>query len=321
MTATTQFRSLTIVIPVYKNRDSLPELCRQLDTLDTGEIIVDVVFVVDGSPDDSADVLRSCAHEVGGAVVIVELSRNFGSFAAIREGLRRATGDVVSVIAADLQEPPDLVPRLVDALQEHNADVAIGTRVGRADPLGTRLSSAIFWMLYRRFVQREMPSGGVDVFAVSRRALGALLTMEERNTSLVGQLLWIGFDRVSVPYTRQPRHSGKSAWTMRKKLRYMTDSVFSFTDLPIRIMIGIGTLGAAAIAVVSLLVLLQWLLGNVEVPGYTPLMLALLFVGFVLILGLGVIGSYLWRTYENSKRRPSAVVRAVEQFGVPGQND
>ena len=321
MTTARSFRTLTVVVPVYKNRDSLPELCRQIGALDTGTATLDVVFVVDGSPDDSADVLRSCAHEVGGAVGIVELSRNFGSFAAIREGLRRATGDVVAVIAADLQEPPDLVPRLVEALQQSDADVALGTREGRADPLGARLSSATFWMLYRLLVQREMPSGGVDVFAVSRRALDALLMMEERNTSLVGQLLWIGFDRVSVPYTRQPRHSGKSVWTLRKKLRYMTDSVFSFTDLPIRIMIGIGTLGVVGIAVVSLLVLLQWLLGNIDVPGYTPLMLALLFVGFVLVLGLGVIGSYLWRTYENSKGRPSAFVRAVEQLGAPGHDD
>lgn len=321
MTTATRFRSVTVVVPVYKNRDSLPALCRQIGTLDTGKVVLDVVFVVDGSPDDSADVLRSCAHEVGGAVVIVELSRNFGSFAAIREGLRRATGDVVAVIAADLQEPPDLVPRLVAALQQSDADVALGTREARADPSGARLSSATFWMLYRWLVQPEMPSGGVDVFAVSRRALDALLMMEERNTSLVGQLLWIGFERVSVPYTRQPRHSGRSAWTLRKKLRYMTDSVFSFTDLPIRVMIGIGALGVVGIAIVSLVVLLQWLLGNIDVPGYTPLMLALLFVGFVLVLGLGVIGSYLWRTYENSKRRPSAVVREVEQLVVPGHDD
>lgn len=310
-----EIRRVTVVIPVYGNRDSLPELCRQLGVLELGDVALDVVFVVDGSPDDSADVLRGLAGGLAFPAQLVELSRNFGSFSAIREGIRRAEGDVVAVISADLQEPPELIARFVQEIRDSSCDVVVGRREGRADPLATRLSSAAFWGLYRRLVQRDMPPGGIDVFAVTRQAAAALLQMEERNTSLVGQLLWIGFTRRSVPYHRLPRHSGRSGWTLRKKLRYMTDSVFSFTDLPVRLMLLVGTVGAAAIFVTSAVVLVQWALGRIDVPGYTPLMLALLFVGFVLVMGLGVIGSYLWRTYENSKGRPSSIVRSVEPLG------
>lgn len=307
----------TVVIPVYGNQDSLPELCRQLGALDLGDVALDVIFVVDGSPDDSAAVLRGLDPEIPFPAQLVELSRNFGSFSAIREGIRRAEGDVVVVISADLQEPPELVADFLREIASSGCDVVVGRREGRADPWPSRVSSAVFWSLYRRLVQKEMPEGGIDVFAVTRQAADALLRMEERNTSLVGQLLWIGFARRSVPYQRLPRHSGKSGWTLRKKLRYMSDSVFSFTDLPVRLMLLVGAVGSVAILATSAVVLAQWALGRIDVPGYTPLMLALLFVGFVLVLGLGVIGSYLWRTYENSKGRPSSIVRSVQPLGRP----
>lgn len=305
--------SVTIVIPVYRNRETIPDLCAQLDRLELPGVELDVVFVVDGCPDDSVGALRQAAPVMRHPSQIVELSRNFGAFPAIREGLAHATGDVVAVIAADLQEPPELVADFVRAFRDSGADVALGTRLARADPFLTRMSSAAFWSLYRRLVQPEMPAGGVDVFAVRARARRALLQMESRNTSLVGQLLWIGFDRVVVPYERRARPSGRSSWSLRKRLRYMSDSIFSFTDLPVRLMIVIGAIGALAIAIASAVVLAQWLLGNIGVPGYTPLMLGLLFVGFLLVMSLGVVGSYVWRTFENSKGRPPAIVREIHR--------
>lgn len=310
----TAIQTVTVVIPVYNNRETLAELCRQLDALELDDARLDVVFVVDGSPDDSADVLRALAASMRWGTTLVELSRNFGSFSAIREGLRRASGDAVVVISADLQEPPDLIPAFIAEMRRSGADVVLGTRTGRSDPWRSRVSASLFWRAYRKFVQSEMPKGGIDVFALDRRALEALLRMEECNTSIVGQLLWIGFTRSSVDYQRHARVSGKSGWTLRKKLRYMTDSVFSFTDLPVRLMLGVGLVGSIAILVGSVVVIVQRALGNIEVPGYAALMLALLLVGFVLVFGLGVIGSYLWRTYENSKGRPSSIVRAVQEF-------
>jgi len=310
----TDIQTVTVVVPVYNNRDTLVELCRQLDALEVDGAHLDVVFVVDGSPDDSADVLRAVVGSMRWATTLVELSRNFGSFSAIREGLRRSAGDAVVVISADLQEPPDLIPAFIAEMRRSGADVVLGTRTGRSDPWHSRVSASLFWRAYRRFVQRDMPKGGIDVFALDRRALEALLRMEECNTSIVGQLLWIGFTRSSVDYQRHARRSGRSGWTLRKKLRYMTDSVFSFTDLPVRLMLGVGLVGSFAILVGSGVVLVQRAMGNIEVPGYAALMLALLLVGFVLVFGLGVIGSYLWRTYENSKGRPSSIVRSVQEF-------
>lgn len=306
--------SVTIVIPVYKNRETIPALCAQLDEFDLPGVDLDIVFVVDGCPEGSLRALSQAAPLMRHRSQIVVLSRNFGAFPAIREGLAHATGEVVAVIAADLQEPPELVADFVRALAETGSDVALGTRLARADPFLTRVSSAAFWMLYRRLVQPDIPAGGVDVFAIRGRARGALLQMESRNTSLVGQLLWIGFDRVVVPYERRARPSGRSSWSLRKRLRYMSDSIFAFTDLPVRLMIAVGAIGAAAIVIASATVLVQWMLGNIAVPGYTPLMLGLLFVGFLLVMSLGVVGSYVWRTFENSKGRPPAIVREIHRF-------
>jgi polyisoprenyl-phosphate glycosyltransferase len=306
-----QGESLSVVIPVYRNSDTLVRLCQQLGDLQVAKGDFEVVFVVDGSPDDSLEVLRSTTPTLPYETKVIELSRNFGAFAAIRTGLEHARGDYVAVIAADLQEPPELIDRFADVLRGHEADVVLGRREGRADPFLTRVTSSIFWALYRRLVLPQMPKGGVDVFACSRQVRDALLSMRERNTSLVGQLLWVGFSTTTVGYSRLERPSGRSSWTLAKRLRYMSDSVFSFTDLPVRLLLTVGLVGSMFVAGGAIAVLSAWMFGDITVEGYTPLMLALLFVGFILILGLGIVGSYVWRAYENTKDRPLTITRST----------
>jgi hypothetical protein len=173
----------------------------------------------------------------------------------------------------------------------------------------------VYWKLYRRFVIPEVPEGGVDVFGVNRAAAQELLKLNESSSSLIGQLFWVGFRRVEVPYHRQARQEGVSAWTTRKKLRYMTDSIFSFTSLPIRVLTAIGATGLVLTVLLSIVVFSAWLAGAVGEPGYTPLMLVLLGCTFLLVLSLGIVGNYVWRTYENSKGRPLAIVSRVEEYG------
>ena len=308
-------RLLTIVVPVYMNAASLPGLCDQIGALELPEgIACRVVFVVDGSPDRSAEVLESCLQSWNLPAKVVLLSRNFGSFAAIRAGLEHADGDYFAVIAADLQEPPSLIPAFVEQLCTGDVDLVLGRREGRADPRSSRLTADVFWRIYRRWVQPTMPPGGVDVFACNAAVRATILELEEANSSLVGQLLWIGYRRTTVGYERLPRAEGESAWTLAKKLRYLSDSVFSFTDLPIRFLLFVGLLGCFTVGVTAIVVATAWLLNVTDVPGYTPLMLAILLVGFVLILGLGIVGSYVWRTYENTKQRPLTITRAVRHF-------
>jgi glycosyltransferase involved in cell wall biosynthesis len=298
----------TVVVPVYGNEETIPALLARLAEL-FGDLDGDceAVFVVDGSPDGSLVLLRRLLPDSGLQAQLVTLSRNYGSFAAIRAGLAVARGEFVAVMAADLQEPVSLVEDIFAQLATGEFDVAVGVRSERNDPALSSVASRAFWGFYRRYVQKDLPAGGVDMFGCTRQVVTELLRLEESNTSLVGLLYWLGFRRAEVPYVRQEREHGKSGWTLKKKLRYMNDSIFSFTDLPITVLITAGFLGVVASVFAGVAVFIAWATGNVEVAGYTPLMLMLFLLCSSILLALGIVGSYVWRTFENSKQRPGAV--------------
>lgn len=307
---------LTLVIPVYRNESNLPDLLVAVSKLDTQlNKDLEVVFVVDGSPDRCYEILRDTLPSQSFRSKLVLLSRNFGSFMAIRTGLQNGSGDRFAVMAADLQEPPELVLEMNRVLLKGNIDVVVGVREGRQDPWASRTASKIFWGLYRRYVIPEIPPGGVDMFACNRAFRDTLLTLDERHSSLIAQIFWLGYRREVVTYTRQERVHGKSAWTLRKKVNYLMDSVFSFTDLPIRLLTRVGAFGSALAALFGVFTLIAKLNGMIEVPGYAMIMLAITFLGCLNLLGLGIVGSYAWRTYENTKNRPLAIPMRVEDFG------
>lgn len=311
--------TVSLVVPVYRNEGSIAELLDAIEDIHRRiGCPFEAVFVVDGSPDQSHALLRTLLPHRAFPSRLIALSRNFGAFSAIRAGLGHAQGDVIAVMAADLQEPPTLVLDFTAALAGDAADVAFGARQGRSDPWLTKAASNAFWTLYRRFVMPDIPRGGVDVFAVSRRFRDHLLSMGESNTSLLAQLFWLGGRRVFVPYERRERRHGRSAWTLSKKLKYLGDSLFAFTDLPVRLLISAGLLGLATSVGLGVAVLVAKLTGLVQVPGYTPTILSILFFGALNSLGLGVVGSYAWRGFENTKARPLAVVQSEERFeGTP----
>src|SRR6516164_3233520 len=217
----------SLVIPVYRNEENIPTLLEALDGLARDVNAFEVVFVIDGSPDQSAGVIARGLTRAPYAWQLIELSRNFGSFAAIRQGLALARGRFMAVMAADLQEPPELVVEFFRRLNEGEYDLVVGVRRSRVDPPLTRLTSRIYWTLYRTLVMPEMPAGGVDVFACTRPFRDALLSLEERNSFLIGQLFWLGFRRLEIPYERRARLVGKSAWKFQRRLRYMLDSIFA----------------------------------------------------------------------------------------------
>lgn len=309
---------LSLIIPVYNNAESLPRLLREVGGL--AQRIpggLEVVFVVDGSPDRSLPVLKEQLPAWNVPSQIVELSRNFGSYAAIAAGLRQGTGDTFAVISADLQEPPELVVTFQQLMAEGKAEVVLGHRARRSDPWSTQLASRIFWSLYRRFVLPDMPRGGVDVFGCTRAVRDHLISLREANTNLVALLLWLGFKRAWVPYDRRPRQEGKSGWTLQKRWRYALDSVFSFTDLPIRLLLILGTVASVGGLVAAVTVFIFWKLGSIPVLGYAPLMLAITSFGGLTALGLGIVGQYLWLALQNSRNRPSFIVRSTERFERP----
>lgn len=268
----------SVVVPVYKNETSIPRLLEALSNMNRqldGEM--EAVFVVDGSPDQSFALLRAALDQLEFSAQLLAHSRNFGSFPAIRTGLAAARGDYFGVMAADLQEPPELLIAFFKALVRDECDVAIGTRTGRNDPYASRLASGIFWGLYRRLVVHDMPEGGVDVFGCNRIFRDQLLKLEESRSSLIALIFWLGFRRKLVSYERLERLEGKSSWTFRKKVDYMMDSIFAFTDYPIRLLIRIGVIGCLLSVALGVLVLAGHLSGRIAVPGYAATMLVVLF--------------------------------------------
>ncbi len=306
---------LSLVIPVYNNLESLPRLLRELEAF--AERLPDdleVLFVVDGATDGSLGHLRERLPEWRVASRLIELSRNFGSFPAITGGLEHAAGEYMVVIAADLQEPPELALEFHRVMAAGEADVVFGVRTKRGDPWWSRWLSEGFWHLYRRFVVPEMPRGGVDVFGCTRQVRDRLLELKEAHTNLVALVFWVGFRRAFVSYDRQPRREGRSEWTFTRKVRYAVDSVFSFTDLPIRALLLLGLVGTAFALTAGATVFVMWALGRIPVLGYTPLMLVITFFGGLTALGLGIVGQYLWLSLQNARRRPNYIVKSSTTF-------
>ncbi|HEY4809758.1 MAG TPA: glycosyltransferase family 2 protein [Solirubrobacteraceae bacterium] len=306
---------MSVVVPIYLNGETLCDLVHRLE--DLSELLsgrIEAIFVIDGSPDDSGAVLRTLLRRSVLRSRLLWHSRNFGAFAAVRTGLSVAVGQCIVVMSADLQEPAGLAIAFYQALATGEYEVAVGVRRERHDPLASRIGSSWFWAIYCRLVQPEMPIGGVDVFACTLEVRDALLSLCESNTSLVGLLIWLGYRRAEIPYARAPRAAGRSSWTLRKKVRYLLDSIYSFTDLPINMLLAIGVTGVLLSSTGGLAVFFVWAIAGIRIAGYTPIMLTLLMLGSLTLSGLGVVGSYVWRTYENSKRRPHAVATLSESF-------
>jgi len=307
----------SLVVPVYGNSEEIPALIEAVTEIEAamaGDF--EVIFVVDGSPDDSRDRLHAALAEGSLAARVVEHSRNFGSFAAIRTGMSLARGERIAVMAADGQEPPSLVIEFLRRLEGGDVDVVVGERASR-DDRGDAFSK-LYWRLYRRFVLQEVPAGGADVFACTAAVRDVICSLEPTHTSLVAQLFWVGFRRQSVPYDRLPSDT-PSGWTLRRKLRYLSDSVFAFTDLPVRILWLAGLLGLVVGALIGTVALVGRLLGEIDVPGYTATILLIVLFGSLNLIGLGIIGSYVWRAYDSVKGRPGAIVQGVVEF--PGEHD
>jgi glycosyltransferase involved in cell wall biosynthesis len=306
----------SLVIPVYMNEGSLGRLLDELAELGSrlsGEL--EVVFVVDGSPDRSLEILRERLPAFPLATQLVSLSRSFGSFSAISAGLKRARGDFLAVMSADLQEPPSLISSFFEILSSRRADIVFGVRSGRSDPWLSELVSGLFWWVFRRFVVKDMPPGGVDVFGCSREVCDRLLQLPEINSNLIALLFWLGYRREYVVYQRAPRLEGKSAWTIGGKLRYGLNSIFSFTDLPVRLLLYFGSIAFAAACIGSGIVIVAKLRGGIPVPGYTSIVLASLFFGALTSLGFGIVGQYLWLALQSSHRRPDYIVHCAEEYG------
>jgi glycosyltransferase involved in cell wall biosynthesis len=303
---------VSVVVPVYFNSATLPELAERLEAV--AERLrpheLELVAVDDGSADDSFAVLQQLAAREPW-IRALRLSRNFGSNAAILAGLTYARGDAVVVLTADLQDPPELIPELVAAWEE-GSEVVLAARRTRDDPWLSGLLSSIFNRLFRRFVFRDFPRGGFDFLLVSRRVASTLVELGERNSYIFGQVMWIGYSRRVVEYDRGPRGEGRSRWTLGKKAKYFVDAFTAFSYLPIRAASLLGFLLALAGFGYAAVVVVLRLTGAISgAPGFTTLTVLILLAAGIQLIVLGLLGEYLWRVLEESRRRPAFLVEST----------
>ncbi len=314
---------VSIVVPVYHNAASLPDLLTRFQALARNNTAdrFEFVFVDDGSRDISFRVLQDLAQDEP-RMRLIKLSRNFGSNAALLAGLSQAQGEVVAAISADLQDPPELLSEML-VQWRLGRKVVLAARASRDDSPWTSLPANIFYLLFRRFAISSMPRGGFDFFLIDRQVCDLLTRIGESNSFLMGLILWLGFEPAVVHYHRQERHAayGRSMWTVAKKLKYFADAFVAFSYAPMRAasVVGLGLCGLGLGA--GLIVMLRHLLFAVPVAGWASVMIVLLTLSGTQLLMLGVLGEYLWRNLEQSRRRPPYVIDRTLEFSPEAARD
>jgi len=311
-------KTVSAVVPVYYNEANLPDTIPALLALRTelpGHRI-ELVFVDDGSGDRSLEVLLDHQRRHADVIKVVKLTRNFGSMAAMEAGLAAATGDCVGVIAADLQDPPSLFAEMVRHW-EGGTKAVFAVRADRQEPRMQKLASNTYYALIRRLALPNYPRGGFDFFLIDRQVVGDVLRIREKNTNLMSLIFWLGYKPVMIPYVRRAREKGKSRWTLWMKLKLFIDSFVSFSYVPIRALSVAGILLALSAFGYAAYVLVLWFAKGIPVKGYAPIVIFLaLFSGIQMIM-LGVLGEYLWRALDETRRRPAYVVERVYDSGRP----
>jgi polyisoprenyl-phosphate glycosyltransferase len=297
---------LSVVAPVY-NEEELVELFVRRTCAAVADYTFELVLVNDGSSDSTPQLLDRLAAE-DPRVRVVHLSRNFGHQAALTAGLEHAIGDVVAMIDADLQDPPELIPTMI-ARWERGADVVYAVRKQREGETAFKLATASwFYKLFDKLAQVDLEPNSGDFRLLDRRALDALLTMTERSRFLRGMTVWVGFNQTAVPYEREARHAGETKYTLRKMLRFSLDAIASFSHLPLQLATYVGLL-SAGLAFVAIPVVAVLRLSGSYLPGFGSLTIAILLLGGIQLIALGVIGEYVGRIYDEVKHRPLYIVR------------
>jgi len=300
---------VSVVVPVYQNRETVGETCTRVlyvRAQSFPHLDVEIVFVDDGSPDGSWEELERVRAEHPDHVCLVKLSRNFGQVSAILAGYEAAHGDAVITLSADLQDPVEVMAQMISNW-EKGQEIVIAHRVSRDDDATATLFSRIAYGFARRANPR-IPPGGFDYLLLSRRATELMRSFNGQHRFFQGDVLWLGLPTTLIPYARERRKHGKSGWTFAKKFKYFTDLILDSSYLPIRLMSSLGFLTASAGLLYTLVIVVAWFRDQTPFTGWAPIMVTILIVGGLIMMMLGIIGEYLWRIYDDIKKRPLYIV-------------
>lgn len=298
---------ISIVIPVYYNEDTLMDLYRDMKEKILGKIgEYELVFVDDGSGDSSWEIMQQI-HALDSNVRLVKLSRNFGEHAALLAGLNVCTGDCAVTKQADLQEDSTLILEMYDSWKKGNKVVLAVRRSRDENPVKVFFAN-IYYAIVRKFVNKNMPQGGCDCYLVDRKVIEVLQRLDEKNSSLTLQVLWVGFKTDHVYFDRRDREKGKSRWTLGKKVKLVLDSMMSFSYVPIRFMTYVGLIFNVFAVVLFISVLVEKFTKGVPIVGWSSLMCVVLCSAGLILLMLGVLGEYVWRVLDAARTRPPFII-------------
>lgn len=307
---------ISIITPCYYNGDNLPVTFPVLIDNEKNFPLgteIEYIFVDDGSKDNTWKALVKIQQAYPEKVKILKLAKNFGASNASYAGICHSTGDCCVVIAADLQDPPELIPELYKHWQ-NGYKLVLAQKANREDTLLTKMLSGTYHSLIRKTALKNAPKGGFDLWLFDKAMREELIKMNEKNFYLPYLFIWMGHEYVSIPYTRRKREIGKSGWTMSKKIKSFIDSFVAFTYLPLR-MISVAGIGLGILAVIyAFIILINKIVNGISVEGWTSLMIVLLFVSSFIMISLGIIGEYLYRTLEASRSRPNYIVDEKKGF-------
>lgn len=298
---------LSFVIPVFRNEGSITPTYQKLyDLAQSLQLEYELIFVNDGSDDNSIGELIAL-HEKDSNVKVLSFSRNFGQVPAMIAGWKEVTGDAVISMSADLQEPIELIAEMIAKWKSGN-EIVICHRNDREDSFIANNASLVFYKLMK-YVNPKMPKGGFDFLLIDRKALDVLNQIDERNRFFQGDILWLGFNVAFIPYNRLKRTIGKSQWTLSKKLKYFLDGLLNTSYMPIRVMSLMGIIFSLLGFIYAIIIAYNRLMHNTPFDGWAPIMILILIIGGLIMLMLGIIGEYVWRTYDETRKRPVYIIK------------
>jgi len=304
----------SIVIPVYQNKGTLSKTFQLIkkDVIDKNpQYTSEIIFVDDGSTDESLQEIIKLHDEYPELIVVLKLTRNFGTYPAIIAGYQQATGNCVINLSADLQDPPALIHDMLHYFFNENYNIVICNRQSRDDGVYRRITSKLFYGVIRKLCFPNMPVGGFDFSLISNIVKNDILRNLEADIFLQGKILWTGYDIRFIPYKRSKRETGSSQWTFTMKLKWFIDSLMSYSLFPIRAMTIFGIVLVFIGILFAIYVLFERLFTDDYVSGFTTIVMLILSLSGFQILMLGVIGEYVWRTLSQVRNRPKYIIDKI----------
>ena len=298
---------ISIVVPVYYNEDTLMDLYRDMESKIFDKLgDYELVFVDDGSGDRSWEIMNEI-RELNANVRLVKLSRNFGEHAALLAGLSVCSGDCAVTKQADLQEDSTLILEMYDSWKQGNK-VVLAVRRSRDESKIKVMFANMYYAMIRKFVNKDMPSGGCDCYLIDRKVIEVLQRLDEKNSSLTLQVMWSGFKTDMIYFDRKDREKGKSRWTLSKKIKLVMDSMMSFSYMPIRFMSVMGVIFNICAVALLISVIVEYFTLGTPMAGWSSLMCVILCSSGLILLMLGILGEYLWRALDAARTRPPFII-------------